>query len=1173
MHIKRIILKNFKSFGKKVEIPFEKGFIVISGPNGSGKSNIIDSILFCLGLSSSSRVLRAEKLTDLVHSGNGRQVGEAEVTIIFDNSDGRIDIDEEEIRVTRKIRVTEKGYYSYYYLNGKSVNLSEIQRILEQAGIHSDAYNVIMQGDVTRITEMTPLQRRKIIDDIAGISDFDEKKERALEELERVRENIELINTVLTEVNVRLSQLDKDREEALRYKSLVNEKERLLSYLTAHKYLELSRKKQRVENEIQKLEIEKDRLISQTSQLSIQIDELKREAEEISKEIVEKGDEDFKRIQEELVQINGEIEAKKKEIEIFASEIKKLESEKTGVLVELSKLKEDRNTVLEDIEKAALQKMSLEEVVSELESKIELLKLKIEEMGEQYGKLRDELLSKREELEKLKEEKSLVVRERDRLLEAIRRIGLEIDSLNEEKRRDEETINQLLRESMDKARELENAKKEIQNLEREVRAYDDRLFSLRSRLADLEEEIKQREVELAKIRAELSTIQSGFSRAVELVMEARDRKALPGIYGTVAQLGEVDSQYALAIEVAAGNALQYIVVETEEDAIRAINYLKQIRGGRATFLPLNKIKKNFEKLELNKDVLSKLGVIDYAVNLIRFDKKFRAVFNFILRDTLVVDNLENAKKIMDGRRIVTLDGDLIERSGAMTGGSIERKHGLLVSRELIEKEKKINEEITVLKSEKASMLGEIKKVEDLKREVSSKVNTQKEKTDSIAREISAIEARISEIKRRLSDIDERIKEKTEERERIYAGLSNYEAKISEFDSRISTVSNEIQNIEKELKGSKIPEMTKKLEELKEEHARYRESLLAAEAKIGNLELKKNQVDSSIEEREKRIVDIDDEIARLGQGIKDGEEAIQNLYSRMKELKEKEKEVGVEIKELRKKRDDVIEKLREAEKKKDAVEFEVLSLSEKIKSRRESLSEILTELQEIGEIEVPDDLPPHQDVVKMLEEVEISLSSFGDVNMKAIQEYEEVRARRDDLLERRITLERERSEILERIDRYEQMKKDAFFETFNAVSKNFSEIIAELTDGEGELYLDNPSDPFNSGLNIRVKPYRKPVQRLESMSGGEKSLVALALIFAIQRYKPAPFYAFDEVDMFLDGVNVGRVAKMIKERSRDAQFIVVSLRKPMLEMADGIIGVTMGRDNTSTVTGIRLKARV
>jgi chromosome segregation protein len=1172
MHIKKIILKNFKSFGKKVEIPFEKGFIVISGPNGSGKSNIIDSILFCLGLSSSSRVLRAEKLTDLVHSGNGRQAGEAEVTIVFDNSDGRIDIKDDEIRITRKIRVTEKGYYSYYYLNGKSVNLSEIHRMLEQVGIHSDAYNVIMQGDVTRITEMTPLQRRKIIDDIAGISDFDEKKERALEELERVRENIELINTILTEVNLRLSQLEKDREEALKYRSLTEEKERLLGYLDAHKYLELSRKKQRIENDIQKLELEKDRLISQASQLSIQIDELKRRAEEISREIVEKGDEDFRRIQEELVQINGEIEAKKKEIEIFASEIGKLEVEKTGVLVELSKLREERNAVLEEIEKAALQKMSLEEVASDLESKIELLRLKIDEMGEQYGKLRDELLAKREELENLKEEKSAVVRERDRLLEAIRRIGLEIESLSDEKRRDEETINILLKESMEKAKELENARKDMQNLEKEVKAYDDRLFSLRSRLADLEEEIKQREVELAKVKAELSTIQSGFSRAVELVMEAKDRKALPGIYGTVAQLGEVDSKYALAIEVAAGNALQFIVVETEEDAIRAINYLKQIRGGRATFLPLNKIKKNFEKIELSKDILSKPGVIDYAVNLIRFDKKFRAVFNFVLRDTLVVDSLENAKKIMDGRRIVTLDGDLIERSGAMTGGSMEKKHGLLVSRELLEKEKRINEEITVLKSEKASMLGEIRKVEDLKREVLSRVNAQKEKIDTISRDISAIEARIGEIKRRISEIDERIREKTEERDRIYSGLSSYEARISEFDTRIQSVSDEIQRIERELKGSRIPEMTRKLEELKEEHSRYRESLLAAEAKLGNLELQKTQIDSSIADREKRVADMDDEISRLNQGIKEGEEAIRNLQSRMQELKEKEKEVGVEIKELRKRRDEVIAELREAEKKKDAMEFEALSIEEKIKSRKESLSELLAELEELGEVEVPEELPPHHEVVKLLEEVELSLSSFGDVNMKAIQEYEEVRARRDDLLERKITLERERSEILERIDRYEQMKREAFFETFNAVSKNFSEIIAELTDGEGELFLDNPADPFNSGLNIKVKPYRKPVQRLESMSGGEKSLVALALIFAIQRFKPAPFYAFDEVDMFLDGVNVGRVAKMIRERSRDAQFIVVSLRKPMLEMADGIIGVTMGRDDTSTVTGIRLKAR-
>ncbi|WP_457591664.1 AAA family ATPase [Geoglobus sp.] len=252
MHIKKITIKNFKSFGKKVEIPFERGFTVISGPNGSGKSNIIDSIIFCLGLHSSSKVLRAEKLTDLIYSGNGRRLGTAEVEIIFEKDDG------EELRISRKVRVTEKNYYSNYYINGRSASHGEVVRVLEKAGIYSDAYNIVMQGDVTRIVEMTPMQRRKIIDDIAGISEFEEKKARAIEELEAVRQNIEKISAILSEVELRLKELEKDREEALRYRDLLNRKEKLESELKALRRKELSRKLEKLMGEVERLQRQKD---------------------------------------------------------------------------------------------------------------------------------------------------------------------------------------------------------------------------------------------------------------------------------------------------------------------------------------------------------------------------------------------------------------------------------------------------------------------------------------------------------------------------------------------------------------------------------------------------------------------------------------------------------------------------------------------------------------------------------------------------------------------------------------------------------------------------------------------------------------------------------------------------------------------------------------------------
>ena len=282
--------------------------------------------------------------------------------------------------------------------------------------------------------------------------------------------------------------------------------------------------------------------------------------------------------------------------------------------------------------------------------------------------------------------------------------------------------------------------------------------------------------------------------------------------------------------------------------------------------------------------------------------------------------------------------------------------------------------------------------------------------------------------------------------------------------------------------------------------------------------------------------------------------------------EEEKRVSGRIKKLRSERDSLFERLRDVEISERRIEFELESYEEKIKSKERTIGELEEELRKLPEIEPKMD---RSRVLSELERIEEELSKFGDVNLKAIQEYEEVKGRLNELSSRKSELERERREIIRRIEKYERMKKERFFEVFNAVNENFKEIVARLTDGEGELYLDS-EDPFSSGLHIRVKPYKKPVRKLEQMSGGEKSLIALAFLFAIQRYKPAPFYAFDEIDMFLDGVNVAKVAKLIKEMSSKAQFIVVSLRKPMIEQADVIIGITMGRDHSSQVTGIKTR---
>ncbi len=1146
MFIRKITLKNFKSF-KRAEITFDYPFVAISGPNGSGKSNIVDSILFCLGLTSSTKALRADRLTDLIRIG----CDEAEVEITFDNG----------LRIKRRIKKTDKGYYSYYYVNGKSVSYSEVEKTLEDIGLNND-YNVVMQGDVTRIAEMTPIQRRKIIEDIAGISEFDEKKEKALQELEVVRENIEKLDAVISEVNARLESLRKDREEALRYKSLLEERERYRGYLEAHRYLSLKRRRESLEREIERLELEKDELSRKIVKANVRLAELNRRAEEISEEIARIGDVRFEQIQREITNVKSEIEATRKSEELYRRELESLEEERTKTLLSISKLREDLNVVENEIEEITIQRANLSGMIGELSEKIESVKGKLDEAGEEFRRLREILAEKREKLEKLREIRNDLVRERDRLLEALRRIGMEIDDLELEKERIK--IERLVDELRGKREEIGRLEKRLKALEDRRNEIDRRIFALRDELARVEEEIREREIELTKVKTELSAMER-FSRAVEVVLEAKERGILKNIYGTVAQLGEVEEEFALALEVAAGNALQFLVVETEDDAVEAIKFLKKVKGGRASFIPLNRVGKL--RINLDYSVLGEKGVIDYAVNLIKCDKKFRPVFEFVYKDTLVVEDIDTAKRLMDGRRIVTLEGDLIERSGVITGGSVQKKKGVLISKELLNKEEKLRREIENLRSRKEEIIDELKREENLRRAVQAEIEEVNLKVAQLNSDVSALNSKIEEYRNLLESIKLKLNEKRVEMAELNSKAEEVEEELSSVERKIAELKREIEDVEGRLRGSVVARLSEELERLREEYSRYREILANVDARLKSAEVRREQIEASVKEKEDMIKQINAKIEGVRAKIEEGRRKVEELKRRLEELKEKEEEFSEEVKKLRKERDRILEEIKRIEGEKSKAEFGIRIVGERLKAKREELEKVVEALGEFGDFEVGE-IPPIDVVERRLSEIEAQLSEFGDVNMKAVQEYEEVRRRRDDLLNKRSVLEKERREILERISRYERMKREAFFRVFNAINENFREIVRELADGEGELYLDG-NDPFSSGLHIRFKPFGKRVQKLEAMSGGEKSLAALALIFAIQRFKPAPFYVFDEVDMFLDGINVSRVAKMIRKLSERAQFIVVSLRKPMLEMADAVIGVTRGEDS-SMVTAIRLR---
>ncbi|MFN3383705.1 MAG: chromosome segregation protein SMC [Archaeoglobaceae archaeon] len=1154
MLVKKVSLRNFKSFTKKVEIPLNPGFTVITGPNGSGKSNIIDSILFCLGLTTSTKQLRAERLSDLVSEGKK----EAEVSIVI-GDDGK------SYEITRKIKVTDKGYYSYYYINEKPVSFYEIQNLLSELGIHSEAYNIVMQGDVTRIVEMTPVQRRRVIEDVAGISEFDEKKERALEELDRVRENIEKLEAVIAEVEGMLRSLEKDRNEALRYKELVARKIECETQIRAHEFLSLSFSKKRIEDEIERLEREKDKLMARIPEITQKTIEINEELRKMANEISKFGDKRLSEIQTEILKITSEIESIKKSENIYREEINRIDEEILKKRGEAIKTKDELESIQILLEEELVKKINLEELLSEKLEKINSLERELELEDRSSQELKNKLLSEKENFEALKEKRNTLISERDRTIELLRRIELELEDAISKKEKMESSLREdrIFLEKI--SNELSKLEREQQNIQSEILNLDKNLFSIRSRLSDVEEEIKRCEVELAKIKAKLSTIQS-YSKPVETILSAKERRELAGIFGTVAQLGEVDEEFAIAIESAIGGALQFIVVETEDDAVEAIKYLKMLQAGRASFIPLKKIRDY--RVDFDRSIFKEKGVIDFAVNLVKCDKRFMPVFKFLLRDTIVVDTIENARRLMDKNvRIVTLDGDLVEKSGLMVGGSRE-KRGLLISRELLEKERELQEKIRELQSEKDSLITNLNSVEEKRRIAKAKFDEISAKINERKLEIKGLEERIRGSTQQINELEGRIALRSVEKSDCIEKIKKVSEELSTVEMNIRSAETVIKKLENDLKGSKTPEILSELDKLKEDYSRNREILISIENRIEKFEFQQKQLENSLNSISNDISNLLSRKNEILLKLEEGRRRMEELSKRVKELRVEERDLGEKVEELRDRRDNLLHELRLIEEEKNKIEFELKRCEDRISSLEEKLDAVLENLRNFEDLVVPESLRNLEELRLELAKIEEELSNFGDVNLKAIQDYENVKARRDELTSKKEVLEKERREIIDRIEKYELRKREVFFEVFNAVNKNFSQILQELADGEGELFLDT-EDVFNSGLHMRVKLKNKPMQRLEALSGGEKSLVALSFILAIQMFKPAPFYAFDEVDMFLDGVNVERVAKMIKKRSKDAQFIVISLRKPMIENADTVIGVTMGGDNSSIVTGVRI----
>ncbi|MDD3420686.1 MAG: chromosome segregation protein SMC [Methanocellales archaeon] len=1168
LHIKDIDLRNFKSFGKRVKISFFDDFTTISGPNGSGKSNIIDAILFVLGLSS-SKMMRAERLTDLIYNVNGKNPDHAEVTINFDNADREFPLDQDVVKVKRRIQRTEAGYYSNYYLNDRPCSLSELRTHLSKSKIFPEGYNVVVQGDITKTISMSAIERRKVIDEIAGVAEFDEKKERSLKELETVRERIDHAEILLSEVSSRLEQLAEEREQALKYQALRNEKHRYEAFTLLAKRESVNGKLKKVIKELQIQNSRKDGLVGEITDIRFRISKLEEKLGTLNEKIMMKGEDEQIKIKEEIMDLQGKITFCKNAIEFSQNEIEELEKERRRTFIEIDRTQHKIEGLTAQAGEEEVRKGSLLAEMSDKREALSLLQDKIAKVDAKFAGTRDNLVELKKQIEGKRDEKNELLRAKDRLLDEIRRNDAEVSGAEREISNSMERIYQTeseIRQIHEDLRELEMELKKRSDYKSDL---ESKKFNLKRELSEAENKLWNLQQEYAKTEARVKAAEeTRYYHAVEKILSAKKDHMLSGIYGTIAELGKVDEKYALALEIAAGSKMQCIVVSTDEDASHAIEFLKMDGSGRATFLPLNKMRRP----GLLKEVKEK-GVIDYAINLVEYDPKFNAAFYYVFGDTLVVSDLDSARELMP-RRMVTIEGDLIEKSGAMTGGTAPKSRFKFVATEE-NKLRELVEQITIYESKRQKCIEEMDAIE-------SQISSTSRGTTDLDTEIAGKKRMLADREELKDRYNELIKIKEGEigsistaRKRLGEEIASLELSIAEADDKISALGGKIEGLEAELTGSEIPSLANESDRIESEIRRLEDRAREIDVRMSVLHIERDFCASRVDEHKEKLSSLEERKGLLNTKIKENRDQIVGFEKDLKIGEDRKNELETELADLREIRDESLSEQVKAETEKGDVQRNIDLVDVKIESLESTREELQIQFNDIDReiisagIQDVKDVPSSNSIKEKIVSLESEMTALEPVNMRAIEEYEQVQDRQQDLQKKRDVLSEERNELLNRIKQYEQMKKDTFMENFLAINAHFKDVFARLSDGEGELILENWEDPFAGGLSIKAEPSGKAIHHMEALSGGEKSLTALAFILAIQKHRPSPFYVFDEIDMYLDGSNAERVAKVIKDASKDGQFIVVSLRKPMIESADRTIGVTMQEDNVSSITGVML----
>ena len=1175
-------------------IPLEEGFTVVTGPNGSGKSNILDGVLFCLGLAN-SRGMRADRLPDLVNSGvlKAGKSAETTVSVRFDLSDWRPDAAEEgleapaegpwihadqrEWTVTRKLRVMPGGSYSSSYsADGIPCNLQQLQTQLRRLRIDPEGSNVVMQGDVTRIVSMSNRDRRGLIDELAGVALFDTRIEQTRRKLDEVQERQERCRIVEQELLTARQRLEKDCAKARAYQELKEQvqlgrrQELVLAFEAAQA------ERQRLQQRQQQLGEQDERDARTIEQRDLTLQESAKRLQTLQNSVKALGEDQLLSVQAELAGLDPQNRELERQAAQHQQEGERLQGLRHQLQARRGQLQAESDTLNLQTDTDGLEKV--EQLCREAEAAVELSRRRLGEVAGRSGSWLEEQKQRsgrRQELlrsiQPLQEERQQLKERRRQDEERQRELEQDCDLDGAEDQRVQGLLEQLEQEWQTLLESIKNGKEQLQQLLESV-AIQQRT---RSRL---EQEQARLERDIARLDSRREALQeSRGTGALRLLLES----GLEGIHGPVAQLGEVEDRHRLALEVAAGARMGQVVVDDDRIAARAIDLLKSRRAGRLTFLPLNNIRAPGGGVAMARgrrpEATGAGGLVGRAVDLIRYEPIYADVFAYVFGDTQVFSDLSSARQFLGRSRAVTLEGELLEKSGAMTGGSFSQRSGGLsfgISSD--------GDEAAPLRQRLLELGETLAACRREEQRLVEAVDQQRPALRQLEQRQAALEAERQAAKRAHGPLLERVQQRQRKLNELQQAQQSHEQRLQQLTASLTPMHTELEQLNQQESAVEANGDAERWQALQQEleqadagletARRQRDALLQQER---DRQLSQQRLADQHQSTEREEQSLQQAVQTLADAHGRWREQQQALKIRRESLEAQQQQLQTRFGEERRARDEAEAVVAQQRQALQQARWELERLREERAALDEQLRSGGIRLEELRNT-LPNPLPEISDDLReagleqlqeQLQQLQGRMEALEPVNMLALEELQELEQRLGDLGERLDVLSQEREELLLRIETVATLRQEAFMEAFTAVDSHFREIFASLSDGDGKLQLDNPDDPLEGGLTLVAHPKGKAVRRLAAMSGGEKSLTALSFLFALQRFRPSPFYALDEVDSFLDGVNVERLAALIARQAEQAQFLVVSHRRPMIGASTRTIGVTQARGAHTQVVGL------